>query len=246
MASPVDIRNYLRSRAAWVWNEQGHAFDQGLCLQEETLTEMLLLRMARDHKAHGLNITLFNKHEEKKNGADWEWLIRTPFCEVTMRIQAKRLYHMDTGKDYGGLGPNSKQAQKLIARAGGAEPLYVFFNHDHGQNSKLLEAGGEIPFRGRSFWGCSIAAAQKVAAAKSNKLADLLPLMKPWHRLLTMAGGCGLPEIGADAASAKRQFSFDRRMVIERIRDRGFLSEYLLERELAGVAFFDFSDFRSG
>ena len=69
MAVAVPLRDYLRQRAAWVWNQQGHAFDHGLALQEETLTEMLLLRMARDHAKHGLTITMFTKAEEAKKFA---------------------------------------------------------------------------------------------------------------------------------------------------------------------------------
>ncbi|MFN4153498.1 MAG: hypothetical protein ACK4HF_02495 [Paracoccaceae bacterium] len=72
MAASVAMRDYLRRRAAWVWNEQSHAFDHGLSLQEETLTEMLLLRMARDHETNGLTVKMFSKPEEAINGADWE------------------------------------------------------------------------------------------------------------------------------------------------------------------------------
>ena len=243
---PAELRAYLRKRAAWVWNKQGHAFKHGLRLREETLTEMLLLSMARDHSKHGLHVTLFNGNEEKQNGADWEWLIRTPFCQVALRIQAKRLYHKDTGQDYGGLGITSLQGHTLISQAAGAVPLYVFFNHDHGKNSTLLKAGGEKPFIGRSFWGCALAPARKVVIAKSNKLKILKPIMKPWHHLLTESGECGLAGLAAGSNPIDQGFSQRRQMVIERIRDRAFLREYVLERKLAGVAFLDFTDFRGG
>ena len=160
MPHPISLRDYLRQRAAWVWNEQGHAFDHGLTLQEETLTEMLLLRMARDHAKHGLAVTMFNKTEEGINGADWEWIIRTRSCELGLRVQAKRLFHHGKSQDYGGLDPKSDQADKLITKAGPNIPLYVFFNHDHGLNSNLLHGGGEHPYRGRSYWGCAIACAK--------------------------------------------------------------------------------------
>ena len=155
MAASVPLRDYLRQRAAWVWNQQGHAFDHGLALQEETLTEMLLLRMARDHAKHGLTVTMFTKSEEAQNGADWEWIVRMPGCELGLRVQAKRLYHRDKKADYGGLDPNSGQAGKLIARAGSRIPVYVFFNHDavsiprfsRPEGSRLIEgeASGVAP-----------------------------------------------------------------------------------------------------
>lgn len=245
MAAPVTLRDYLRRRAAWVWNEQGHAFNQGLALQEETLTEMLLLRMARDHGKHGLNVTMFNKTEEGINGADWEWIVRTPWCDLGLRIQAKRLYHSSKGSDYGGLDPNSGQTAKLIANAGTSIPIYVFFNHNHGTNSKLLTGGGETPYRGRSYWGCSIASAFKVQTKKSNKLKDLKAHTKPWHRLFTPAGTCdATAALGLSRSAMDASMAPERREVLERIRDRDFMSQYILQHELAGVAILDLSDFR--
>ncbi|CUJ89762.1 hypothetical protein RUE5091_00925 [Ruegeria denitrificans] len=245
MPSAISLRDYLRQRAAWVWNEQGHAFNNGLALQEETLTEMLLLRMARDHAKHGLNVTMFNKTEEGINGADWEWIIRTRFCELGLRVQAKRLYHKDKSKDYGGLDPSSPQAGKLIKRAGSNIPLYVFFNHDHGVNSKLLHGGGEHPYRGRSYWGCSIACAKKVKAAGTNKLSDLKKHMKPWHRLVTMSGKCDAKNaLGITQDEMNASMPVSRRVVLENIRNRDFMSQYIQTEELAGVAILDFSDFR--
>jgi hypothetical protein len=245
VAGPISLRDYLRQRAAWVWNEQGYAFNHGLVLQEETLTEMLLLRMARDHSKHGLVVNMFNKTEEGINGADWEWIIRTPSCELGLRIQAKRLYHKSTSEDYGGLKLKSPQVDKLIKQAGTSIPLYVFFNHDHGMNSKLLNGGDEKPYRGRSYWGCSIASAKKVKDAKSNKLSALKKHMKPWHRLLTEFGSCDAQNaLGITQTARDASLPQSRREIIERINDRDFMAQYIQREELAGVAILDFSDFR--
>ena len=245
MAKPLSLRDYLRQRAAWVWNEQGHAFDTGLALQEETLTEMLLLRMARDHDKHGLTVAMFNKAEEAKNGADWEWIVNTGGCELGLRVQAKRLYHKAKSVDYGGLGPTSKQAGKLISRAGRRVPIYVFFNHDHGQSSSLLTGGGESPYRGRSYWGCSVASAKRVMKAKSNKLSKLKSIMKPWHRLISQNGRCeAFPALGIQKQEIAASMPDARREMTERIRDHDFMKNYLQKEELAGVAILDFYDFR--
>lgn len=245
MPPPLSLRDYLRWRAAWVWNEQGHAFTQGLTLQEETLTEMLLLRMARDHAKHGLSVTMFNKTEEAINGADWEWIIRTPSCELRLRVQAKRLYHLDKSQDYGGLNPKSDQADKLITKAGSNIPLYVFFNHDHGLNSKLLQGGGEYPYRGRSYWGCAVACAANVKLADTNKLSGLKEHMKPWHRLVTMSGKCDAKNaLGISPEVMDASMPRERREIFERIRERDFMSRYIQRNDLAGVAILDFSDFR--
>ena len=50
------IQHYLRDVAAWIWHEQGEARHHGLKLQEETITEILLLRLARECGPMGLNI----------------------------------------------------------------------------------------------------------------------------------------------------------------------------------------------
>jgi hypothetical protein len=214
-------------------------------LQEETLTEMLLLRMARDQAKHGLKVTMFNKTEEGINGADWEWIVRTSFCEMGLRIQAKRMYHKDKLQDYGGLDPNLLQAGKLINNAGTSIPLYVFFNHDQGKNSKLLHGGDESPYRGRSYWGCSIACAKKVKVEKSNKLIDLKKHMKPWHHLLTKSGTCGAKNaLGITDVDVRNSMTTGRRNMSERIRDQKYMSTYIQQEDLAGVAILDFSDFR--
>lgn len=246
MATSISMRSYLRRRAAWVWNEQRHAFIHGLTLQEETLTEMLLLRMARDHSKHGLTVKMFNKSQEGINGADWEWIIRTPSCDVGLRVQAKRLYHTRTGKDYGGLDPASYQSSKLIAQAGTRIPIYVFFNHDYGQNSALLEGRGESPFRGRSYWGCSIASASEIRKAKSNKLSALKKYMVPWHRLVTTLGKCNAKgALRTTTGMIDNSMPPARRELSNNIENHDFMSNYLAQEELAGVAILDFSDFRS-
>jgi len=245
MTVGIALRDYLRQRAAWVWNEQGHAFRHGLALQEETITEMLLLRMARDHAKHGLVVTMFSKTVEGINGADWEWIIRTPHCEMALRIQAKRLYHASTKSDYGGLVPSSGQTAKLIAQAGNRIPLYVFFNHDHGMHSAMLFGGGEPPYRGRSYWGCSVACAKRVEAKKSSKLADLKPIMRPWHRLISASGGCDAKSVlGISSDDMEKSMSEGPRGMVGRIEDRDFMTGYLMEQDLAGVALLDFREFR--
>ena len=132
------MRQYLRARAGWSWVEQGHAFKQGLTLQEETITEMLLLRIAKDHTKHGVDVKMFNKTEESKNGADWEWIIKTPSCELGFRVQAKRLYHGGKKLDYGGLNVGSNQKNLLIKRTNGCIPLFVFYNHAYGTHLSLI------------------------------------------------------------------------------------------------------------
>ena len=50
--------------------------------------------------------------------------------------------------------------------------------------------------------------------------------------------------LGIDPGEADRSMPGDRRQIFERIRDRNFMSQYILQHDLAGVAIIDFSDFR--
>lgn len=244
MASFTGIRDYLRRRASSVWTEQSRAFDHGLSLQEETLTEMLLLRMAQDHAAHGLKVTLFNRPTEAINGADWEWVIRTPDCEIGMRVQAKRLYHRRQEADYRGLDPKSPQVDKLIDQAGSFIPVYVFYNHEHGKISDLLKAEGKRSYSQRRFWGCSVASAHAVKEANSNRLKDLVKVMKPWHHLVTETGACNLHSIlGRSENTGPGMITHSPSDVAEHIHNQDFMLGYLSEKELAGVAVLDLSNF---
>ena len=247
MSWAMSVRDYLRERAGWVWNEQKHAFDRGLTLQEETLTEMLLLRMSKDHGKHGLVVRLFNKTEEARNGADWEWHVRTPSCDLALRVQAKRLYHHLKVTDYGGLNPNSGQTDKLIkmAAAYSCVPVFVFFNHDCGTNSAKFTRGSNIPYRGRSFWGCAIASASDVKMKSTNTVAGLKPVLSPWHNLVSRGGQCKAADLlgqpSEDVETSMRLRSSD---VFETIRNLEAMEDYTATAELAGVATLDFSGFR--
>ena len=240
------MRQYLRAMAGWSWLEQGHAFKHGLVLHEETITEMLLLRMAKDRTKYGVEVKMFNKTEEGVNGADWEWIVKTASCEVRFRVQAKRLYHKDRNQDYGGLDVKHSQIDDLIKHAKdcGCIPVYVFYNHAHGKHSRRFDTKKKAGFRGPSYWGCSIASAKKVKAAKSNELDDLKPIMKPWHNLISESGTCDTQSVlgvTLDASDGPAQ-----RDVVEFLRGRNVeaLERYLRENELKGAALIDFSNFK--
>lgn len=254
------LRVYLRNLAGWTWNRQADAFQhgKGLCLHEETITEMLLLRMARDTGKHGMTIRMFSKDEEKKNGADWEWIIKTAHCFHQLRVQAKRLYHSSSAKkDYGSLDLSDTQHKRLISRARRSKktPVYVFYNHQYGANSGLFLTHATAEFSGRSHWGCTIAHAKDVT---SNKLALLMPMMKPWHDLIQpMVCGLNVAKVGAPVPHTTRSLSKADGDVKEDAPDSGSgfdeslfdqsterQQDYLEKNALAGVAFIDFSDFR--
>ncbi|MFN4153499.1 MAG: hypothetical protein ACK4HF_02500 [Paracoccaceae bacterium] len=134
---------------------------------------------------------------------------------------------------------------KLIAQARTSIPIYVFFNHPHGVNSKLLNGGGEKPYRGQSFWGCAVASAYAVKAANSNSLMKLRKCMKPLHRMLSETGVCDIhSSLGLTPAAVRDSMPATRREVVERLEDRDFMLTYLKQHDLSGVAVINFTDFR--
>lgn len=264
------IQPYLRELAAWVWTEQDDAFHYGLKLQEETITEMLLLRMARETVGTPLKIRMFNKTEEGGssqhgivgNGADWEWYFDTPVCQIGFRIQAKVLsYELTPTRKalsrgiYAGLKNDGEQAKDLIkaARADKYNPIYVFYNHPWVANRYLFSAS-HSPFPGaRTDWGCSVATATAVRDLLDNRLSALFPHMMPWDHFFRIEPGCGAQNAFRTLGS-EQEFQFETPrpewlpMLLHpeeesALPDGGSgLQSYLTKRGLKGVAYFEISD----
>ncbi|MDF0594618.1 DUF6615 family protein [Psychromarinibacter halotolerans] len=195
-----DLRAYLRLLAGQIWHDQDDAFHHGLTLQEETLTETLLLKMARDFSPLGLEVLMFNKGQEGENGADWEWFFDGPECSVGFRIQAKVLKRGEgsPGK-YAQLGKPAGQTQKLIddAKKYGLNPIYIFYNHRWVQNHHLFGPSVQPDWFGRSCWGCSVATAEFIKGISDTKgnpdknLATVIKGSRPWHRFFRLGKTCG-------------------------------------------------------
>ena len=253
MVSPkAGIRPYLRSLAGWAWNRQNDAKAHGLSLQEETLTEMLLLRIAKDCKPLGLRVKMFTRHEEKRNGADWEWFVRGRQCSIGYRVQAKRLYHAGPFRgQYGGHDPKGSQTARLIRNAGKKNvPIYMFYNHSSTTVFHGLRSSG---FRGPSYWGCSYASASSVKAANSRKPTDLIKHMHPWHELFdhcisaqkkaakpSATGNTSRPDSQAITPSDPQPDGDP--VWLQLLENAPDMEGYLRENELAGVAYIDASN----
>lgn len=247
--SPVrhGVRPYLRTLAGWTWNRQNEALKLGLTLQEETLTEMLLLRIARDCAPLGLKVKMFTRAQEKANGADWEWTFNSSHCSIALRVQAKRLYMKgpDAGR-YGGWNHLGTQATRLIADAGTAFfPIFLFYNNNTA--SSVFARKPSHGFQGPSQWGCAFANAQDIEKAPSNWPQDSIHKMHPWHEIfdLCQVAGKRLSLPGA----APRQGAGDGGALVtppplwmEPSVGQEAIEQYLEENNLAGVAYFDGTD----
>jgi hypothetical protein len=257
----ITLQKTMRSSSGQIWRDLETAALFGLLFNEETITETLLLALARKHGGSSVAIRAYTKPKEARNGADLEWSFVRKSSSITMRVQAKRLY--PNGK-YSSLSIKGAQINRLIKSAGATRlPMYVFYN-DAGVARRLIGQSAANPcscdFRPPSYWGCMITHASAVKAAASNKLADLLTGSKPLHCLLCRSGSKkylpALPDVLADNLTkmprsngddqqiaptetptwATRLLSLEEGIVVEPMRRDEATDEYLTSNRLAGVA----------
>ncbi|QMU72584.1 DUF6615 family protein [Streptacidiphilus sp. P02-A3a] len=125
----------LLDRCRWVHKRLLDSDRFGVNLQEETLTEDLLLDIAMEMAPFDLKVEMFSKPREGREGADWEWWFggRQWFG---VRVQAKRLrriggrlgYDLDYRIGRGGSGPLQVEVFRDRAREAGLAAAYVFYN----------------------------------------------------------------------------------------------------------------------
>ena len=200
MNSCISLCRSFRDEARVVNRDLEDAFRLNMPRNEETITESLLLNLARNNPRHELQITSFNRQAEGINGADWEfWFSNASGYGIAVRVQAKRLF--PSGK-YESLFHQSKtqkdkstnQCNELIHNAGTSIPIYVFYNsvsafanlnyvqtHIHWGLSRLLA----LAHWQLSDWGITMCSAYSVQSAnygKNNSLKGFQTI--PWHNLV--------------------------------------------------------------
>ncbi len=193
----------LFERAQETWNLRSEAKRWCLPLNEESMTELLLLNLKR-HYPSRITIQPFNKHEEAKTGGDWSWtfISHDRKWSQSMLVQAKRLDDLDhcyTKIDYR-IGrkttngkPRIRQIDQLIKTGKKQKqvPIYFFYNHLSDpscipsncgtlHNSKRL-----LP----NSWGISFASAISVRKHLPDKRFDQHKKYSfPFHCLLCSQG----------------------------------------------------------
>lgn len=133
------LAQILLNRSAWVYARLNDAAHYQVNLQEETLTEDLLLDIAKQlPQKPDLTLSQFNRGQEADNGADWQWEWwfhgRRWFG---VRVQAKKLRPLRQGREPGydltyriGKDRERRQLDVLLqhAREDNIAPAYVFYN----------------------------------------------------------------------------------------------------------------------
>ncbi|WP_223649679.1 DUF6615 family protein [Hymenobacter psoromatis] len=174
-------------------------------LGEETLTDLLIRDLLR-LQLPGFEIKAFNKIEEGKNGADWEWWFQGSSGKwLGMRIQAKVIskkahefehLHYPWPKN-----PKSvSQCDKLINQSQYERdyprvPLYLLYCHWLSLPQKLTKILDCVTNYNESILGCSIMAAIRVKKLRGHiegekknsyrrNLCDVAPHLLPLQSLI--------------------------------------------------------------
>jgi hypothetical protein len=130
-----EVAAYLDEAAAWVGSSTRDALAAGLPLNEEPVTEFLLLRL-KQHLGEQVQITTYTKTQERVSGADWAFYFRLPGQPMwPFRVQAKRARDGRFDLRYG-RGPwPQRQIGRLLGQAArdGEIPLYALYSDQIGQ-----------------------------------------------------------------------------------------------------------------
>lgn len=152
----------------WLW-KQPH-------VKEESLTDWLLYNVSEN--CHRIYYQAFSRHEEAKNGADWEWWVLTSnnnrnhdYYAYRFLIQAKKLFSKNQDNysllSYGN--KNGAQIDLLLeaAKYKNALPLYMYYSigkadaEEQIKNNHWLDTG-KIWWCENCIDGCYISLATKV------------------------------------------------------------------------------------
>ena len=175
-----DLRDTMRQEAGWVWRTMARATSLRVFLNEETITETVLFRLADAAQGRNFLVRPFTKSEEKKNGADWEfWFAFGPNL-VGLRVQAKRLFR--SGR-YDSLDPTGEQTKNLISQANICVPVFVFYNGAN-KSPRLCESCRCTEYRLPSYSGCVVGHAEDVRKSASNDPRLISKFSIPWHCML--------------------------------------------------------------
>lgn len=116
------------------WLSMARSAELSLSLGEESLTDFILLFL-RDRHRDTVFVRKFNRRQERKVGADWEWWFTDGAQWFGMLVQAKRLNPAQLTYDnlfHGGKSNHARQANAIIGSAAAAGtklyPAYCFYN----------------------------------------------------------------------------------------------------------------------
>jgi hypothetical protein len=162
--------------------------------KETTLTDLLLLRLKKDH-AKEILITDYSPKEESRTGADWEWWFRGNNDNwLGFRVQAKIInIFSNSFEELHYKNTSGIQCEQLISSSINSTPpripIYCLYS-----NFKRQDILGHWNLRALNeritTFGITIVSATIIRFLRTNKrnpqkqLVDLAQFMFPWHFLV--------------------------------------------------------------
>lgn len=180
-------------QAIQTWLRIQNEIITGISFGEETITDVNLQDLQIKYP-YDIKIKKFNRRQEAKNGADWEWWFVANGLAVGMRLQAKKLRLSDNVyPDVDRSNRHGRQIDLLIQESNNATPkvfpVYVFYNY-------IANTDSTFPWNCKSYpvnyqeLGCSVVPASKIVGMNITHLTidDIKNVMLPWHCLVCCQG----------------------------------------------------------
>lgn len=175
---------------------------------EESVTETVLLDLKLNYPGK-IWIVPFNKREEGRNGADWEWCFASEDERsfLPMLVQAKVLDDNENSYNHisrtiGNSGV--KQIDRLLetSRKRRVPATYAFYNHLSDESRLPRPCGSLIHSDSQSEpWGISIADAESILNILPDQTFDRISKMsKPLHCMFCTGGRGAFPKGGSPEA----------------------------------------------
>ncbi|WP_339706461.1 DUF6615 family protein [uncultured Sphingosinicella sp.] len=205
-----DLESGLYESAHWIWDRRATAKRTGFPFGEETVTETILMDLG-SILSHSVHIVPFNKVEEGKVGADWEWCLYDHANNRYLRflVQAKLLDDQDqlyahVDRYIGNSGVRQIDRLADTSKRRGVPAIYVFYNHV--TDSSRVPTDTCKCHACLHCWGASVAPLPAVLALLPDKSFDTLSGVSfPWLCLLCAGQGGRRSEDTIDNAIAGLQ-----------------------------------------
>jgi hypothetical protein len=191
VASVSSLCRTLRDCAKETFEDLAMDHVNGSPASEEEFTKSNLRRFRRLHKDR-VQIREFHRHEEARNGADWEWWFYSGARGFGMRVQAKRMKRGGSYELKYMVGKERRLQSDLLvedAHVSGCLPVYVFYNHRNWTPNSQGHAVFDCPHGSgeQAHYGCTIVSAHTVRAAILDRTLGPRYVRQqsvPWHTIL--------------------------------------------------------------
>ena len=169
----------------------------GLGIQEETITDSLLIRIQYEHKENFTTRKFTKKEEANFSGADWLWCIGEPGAWITFAIQAK-IANLITGRVNFLHYHNGEQYALLInfARQFGFIPKYTIYSKVDDKINLFARSVPKLSNRPAGMWSFAAISpiyVKHLLSPKEKHISSVLQFAVPWAHAFCEEGNENIP-----------------------------------------------------